>query len=193
MEELCICLSPPDQIWHVLARFSENLNEEHLTAARHLLGYLKKTTTYGLFFDAGQSEELLGYADVDFAGDLDERKFTPGYIFTMCGGLVAWSSRLQRSISQSTTEAEFLSLNEATREAVWLKLILNEIDSIYIKPVQIRCDNQGAIRLVHNPENHQRTKHIEVKFLYVREQQQNGSVDVVFSILQKNPNAISFF
>jgi hypothetical protein len=168
------------QALNVLARFSENPQKEHLTAAGHLLAYLKKTTAYGLCFDADRAEDLLGYADADFAGDLDERKSTSGYVFTMCGGPVAWSSRLQRSISQSTTEAEFVSLNEATREAVWLKRILNEIDSTYTKPVQIRCDNQGAIRLVHNPENHQRTKHIEVKFLYVREQQQNGSVDVVY-------------
>jgi hypothetical protein len=131
-----------------------------------------------LCFDANQSENLLGYADADFAGDLDGRKSTSGYLFTICGGPVAWSSRLQRSISQSTTEAEFVSLNEATREAVWLRRILADLDHNLSDPIEIRCDNQGAIRLVHNPKNHQRTKHIEVKFLYVREQQERGSVNV---------------
>jgi hypothetical protein len=168
------------QALNVLARFCENPTKEHLTAAKHLLAYLKGTAKYGLCFDANQSENLLGYADADFAGDLDGRKSTSGYLFTICGGPVAWSSRLQRSISQSTTEAEFVSLNEATREAVWLRRILADLDHNLSDPIEIRCDNQGAIRLVHNPENHQRTKHIEVKFLYVREQQERGSVNVVF-------------
>jgi hypothetical protein len=168
------------QALNVLARFSEDPQNVHVTAAKHLLAYLKGTTTCGLCFDANQPDNLLGYADADFAGDLDGRKSTSGYIFTMCGGPIAWSSRLQRSISQSTTEAEFVSLNEATREAVWLKRILAEFDSSHNEPIEIRCDNQGAIRLVQNPENHQRTKHIEVKFLYVREQQQKRSINVVF-------------
>jgi hypothetical protein len=97
----------------------------------------------------------------------------------MCGGPIAWLSRLQRSISQSTTEAEFVSLNEAN-SAVWLKRILTELNSSHTEPIEIRCDNQGAIRFVQNPENHQRTKHIEVKFLYVREQQQKWPINVVF-------------
>jgi hypothetical protein len=78
---------------------------------------------------------------------------------------VAWSSRLQRSISQSTTEAEFVSLNEATREAV--------VEAHPEKKLTLT-----TLNLVHNPENHQRTKHIEVKFLY--EQHQNGKVDVIY-------------
>jgi hypothetical protein len=135
------------QALNVLARFSENPQNVHLTAAKHLLAYLKGTTTYGLCFDASQPDNLLGYADADFAGDLDGRKSTSGYIFTICGGPIAWSSRLQRSISQSTTEAEFVSLNEATRGAVWLKRILTELNSSHTEPIEIRCDNQGAIFL----------------------------------------------
>ena len=140
------------QALNALARFCENPTKEHLTAAKHLLAYLKGTVQYGLCFDASQSESLLGYADADFAGDLDGRKSTSGYIFTMCGGPVAWSSRLQRSISQSTTEAEFVSLNEATREAVWLKRILADLDHNLSEPIEIRCDNQGANGLFITPK-----------------------------------------
>lgn len=67
------------------------------------------------------SDTLVGFADSDFAGDLDEWKSTSGFVFKFCGGPVTWSSRLQRRISQSTTEAELVSLNEAAKEAVWLK------------------------------------------------------------------------
>lgn len=99
----------------------------------------------------------------------------------MCGGPVAWASRRQSTVAQSTTEAELVSLNEASKEAVWIKRLLEELNGSSIGPVEIRCDNQSTIRLVFNPELHQRTKHIEVKHFYVRELQQKGEINVIFT------------
>ena len=106
------------QALNFLSRFCQDPQAEHMTAAKRQLAYLKKTATHGLHFNANQPGYLLGYSDADWAADLDGRKSTTGYIFTMCGGTVAWSSRLQRDLAQSTYEAEFVCLNEATREAV---------------------------------------------------------------------------
>ena len=85
-----------------------------------------------------------------------------------------------KSVSQSTTEAEYVAASDSCKEAVWLKSFLTEIGEIDIKPVEIRCDNQSAIRLIHNPEFHQRTKHIDVRYHFVRQLQEDGAIDAVY-------------
>jgi hypothetical protein len=99
-----------------------------MTGAKHLLAYLKGINTRGFVFDASHPTILTGYADVDFEGDLIERKSTSGYIFLLSGGPILWASRRQECVAQSTKEAEQISVNEATREAIWLKRMLKELE-----------------------------------------------------------------
>lgn len=168
------------QALNVLARFAENPKKEHMTGAKHLLAYLKGTTTCGLLFDAGHPTILTGYADADFGGDLIERKSTSGYIFLLSGGPIVWASRRQECVAQSTTEAELISVNEATREAVWLKRMLEELEPCSTSQIEIKCDNQSAIRLTNNSELHRRSKHIELKHFYVRQEQLKKNVKIVY-------------
>lgn len=145
-----------------------------------MLAFLKTTANHGLHFNYEEEFNLIGYSDADFAGDLDDRKSTTGYIFTLGGGSVAWASRKQEGVSLSTTEAELVSkVSEATRETAWIGRLLEELGTKVI-PVEVRCNNQSAIRLAYNPEMHHRTKHIEVKHYYVRGAQQKGEVKIVY-------------
>ncbi len=111
---------------------------------------------------------MIGYSDSDYTGNVDNRRSVSGLLFTLCGCSISWTSRLQRCVSLSTTEAEFIAACESTKEAVWLRSLLTEILGVNNGSTPLLCDNEGAIRLVKNPEFHQRTKHIDTKSLHSR-------------------------
>ncbi|KAH9794569.1 Integrase catalytic domain-containing protein [Citrus sinensis] len=123
--------------------------------------------------DCGQ--QCVGYCDSNFAGDLDKRRSTTGYVFTLGGGPVSWRSILQSTIALSTMEAEYMAATEAVKEAIWLKGLLGDLGVIQ-ENIAVFCDNQSAIFLVKNQTHHARTKHIYVKYHYVREIIESGVV-----------------
>ncbi|KAH9733955.1 Integrase catalytic domain-containing protein [Citrus sinensis] len=123
--------------------------------------------------DCGQ--QCVGYCDSDFAGDLDKRRSTTGYVFTLGGGLVSWRSILQSTIVLSTTKAEYMAATEAVKEVIWLKGLLGDLGVIQ-ENIAVFCDNQSAIFLANNQTYHARTKHIDVKYHYVREIIESGVV-----------------
>lgn len=142
------------------------------------MAYLAGTINHGLLFRPG--DQLVGYTDADYAGDSDTRRSTSGFIFLMNTGPVAWSSRRQNCTALSTTEAEFAAACEAAKEAVWILNALMELGEKTPKPLELWCDNQSAIRVVHNPELHPKTKHIDVKYHFVRDKQTEGTLDVKY-------------
>ena len=99
----------------------------------------------------------------------------------LCGCSISWTSRLQRCVSLSTTEAEFIAACESTKEAVWLCSLLSEILGVNNGSIPLLCDNEGAIRLVKNPEFHQRTKHINIKYHFLREKYQDKEIEIVYT------------
>jgi len=123
---------------------------------------------------------MTGYSDADFARDRDTRRSTTGYIFLYHGGPVVWASRRQRCTSLSTTEAEYVAGCESSKEAVWIDRLLKEIRQDKTLPIPLLCDNQRAIRLARNPEFHQRTKHVQIKYHFIREQLKNGIIDLQY-------------
>jgi hypothetical protein len=110
---------------------------------------------------------LVGYVDSDYAVDLDKRRSLTGYVFTVGGCAVSWRATLQDVPAQSTTEAEYMAISEACKEAVWLKGLFAELcgDDSCIK---LFCDSQSAIYLTKDQMFHERTKHIDIKYHYVR-------------------------
>ncbi len=175
-------LSRPDIAFAVsqVAQHCQNPGPAHWKGVQRIFSYLHGTSDYGLCFNGNDHDELIGYTDADYAGDLDTRKSTSGYAFIYQGGAVSWASRRQRCTSLSTTESEFVAACEAAKEAVWIQRLLSEIKNCEVKTVQIRCDNQSSISLIRNPEHHQKTKHIEVKYFFVRDQQKAGRIDVTY-------------
>ena len=161
-----------------LAQFCNNPGKAHWEAAKRVLSYLAGTVSHGLLFSSGS--KLIGYTDSDFAGDTDTRKSTTGFIFLLFGGAVAWGSKRQSCTTLSTTEAEYVAACETTKEAMWLRYLLKQIGMLPNGPFLLLCDNQSAIRLVRNPEHHQRTKHIAVRYHFIREKQAAGDINVSY-------------
>ena len=112
----------------MLSQFCQNTDQEHWTAAKRVLRYLKGTAKHSLRYEAGDMTELEGYVDSDWAGDPESRRSTSGFIFKLGTGSVSWRSGKQPIVACSTTEAEYIALSEAVREASWLRSLLKELD-----------------------------------------------------------------
>ena len=154
--------------------------EAHLTAVKRILRYLKETINLGLKYKKSESGTLVGYSDADFAGDLDDRRSTSGNLFLFAGCPVSWYSKKQPTVSLSTAEAEYISLSGATQEGVWLRRLLSDFKLHQEAPTVIKEDNQGTIAIARNPVSYSRTKHIDIKYHYIRETILNGYVTLEY-------------
>ena len=137
--------------------------ESHWIVAKKVLRYLKGTVNFGIMYTDDCDVELASYSDSDWAGNVDDRKSTTRYAFSIGSGVVSWSSKKQPPVSLSSTEAEYKALCSATCEAVWLMRILEDVGEVQSLPTIIKCDNQSSIKLTHNPIYHARSKHIEIQ------------------------------
>uniref|UniRef100_H3G9W5 Reverse transcriptase Ty1/copia-type domain-containing protein n=1 Tax=Phytophthora ramorum TaxID=164328 RepID=H3G9W5_PHYRM len=152
-----------------VAKFCERYNKSHWVAAKRILKYLKTTQDMGIVFNGAIKGEPIGYADANWAGDLDTRRSTTGYVFFLNGSAISWKSKRQPTVATSSTEAEYMSLYSATQEAVWLRLLLKDMGYEDQGATLIYQDNQGCIALAKNPVYHARTKHIAIKFHFLRD------------------------
>lgn len=161
----------------VVSRYLNKHTREHWNAVKRIVKYLAGTSNYEIKYDRQYSSlPLIGYADSDFASDLQTRRSTCGYVFKMCNAPVTWSSKRQSNVVLSTTEAEYVAASHASKEATWLQRLLTDLKECVVKPVVLNIDNQSAIRLIRNPEFHNRTKHIDIKYHFVREKFEDGEI-----------------
>ena len=112
--------------------------------------------------------DIHGFVDADWAGDLDRRISTSGYVFNLFGGEISWMSKRQAVVALSTTEAEYMAATHASKEAIWLQILCSGIGLVQ-KDIRIYCDNQSAIFLAKNPTHHSKTKHIDIQYHFVRD------------------------
>ena len=154
-----------------LGRFMHAPTKEHMKMAHRTLSHLVQTKDHGITFDGNNKDslKLIGYSDSDYASDITDRKSVSGYIFILANAPISWKSRKQSTVANSSTEAEYIALANATKEAVWLRRFLLEVNLPQPEPTVIRGDNNGSLFLAKNPVNHDRTKHIDVKHHFVRE------------------------
>ena len=171
----------------VLSSYMSNPSKEHWNGVKRLLRYIKGTINYGLKFKANESDglnengdELYGYSDANWAGDVDSRRSTSGYVFKVANCTVSWSSKKQASVTKSTTEAEYVALSQATQEAIWMRKLLSDIGCKSEEPTTMYEDNQGAIEISKNAKFHNRAKHIDVRFHFIREKVSTNEVKVVY-------------
>jgi hypothetical protein len=144
-------------------------------AVKRIMRYLKGNLDLKLQL-GGQHIKLMGYCDANWAGDVNDRRSTTGYAFSLGDGVVSWSSKMQLTVALSTTEMEYMAASQCTREAIWLRQLLDDVRCKYDAGTLIMCDNQGAIALAKNPVYHARTKHIEVHHYFVREKVARGAI-----------------
>uniref|UniRef100_A0A2N9I2A4 Reverse transcriptase Ty1/copia-type domain-containing protein n=1 Tax=Fagus sylvatica TaxID=28930 RepID=A0A2N9I2A4_FAGSY len=124
--------------------------------------------TWDLIFKTAGTNSVIGYVDANYAGDVDDRRSTTGYLFTLLGGPICWKSTLQSIVAMSTIEVEYMAVAEAAKEALWLKGLVKVL-GLNQSGVQMHCDSQSAIYLAKNQVYHARTKHIDVRFHKIRE------------------------
>lgn len=172
----------PDIMYAVslISRYMENPSEVHLLAAKRIFRYLKGTSDYGIMYKTTGKAKLIGFSDSDYAGDLDDRKSTSGSVFIISSGAVTWSSKKQQIVTLSTTEAEFVAAASSSCQAIWLRRLLGVLHNQPQGPTLIYCDNVSAIKLSKNPVLHGRSKHIDVRFHFLRDLCKNGVIELAF-------------
>lgn len=165
-----------------LGRHLQSSTDAHWTAGKRILRYLKGTKDIGLVYgDSSQGLTLRGYADADWAADKDTRRSVTGYLFELGGAAITWHTKLQPTVALSTSEAEFMSACAATQEAIHLRRLLGDLGFPQEKPTVILEDNMGCICMSENPVMHRRTKHIDIKFHFIREAVERGDVILTFT------------
>lgn len=153
-----------------LSRYNQNPGIEHWRCAKHVVKYLKKTIDYKIIYKK-TGEPLRTFTDADWASDLDERRSCSGNIHILAGGSISWFSRKQASVALSTMEAEYIVLSEAVKETIHLRRLIREMyGNKYVQtPTPVMCDNQGTIILSKKNMLHQRSKHIDTRYHFVRD------------------------
>jgi hypothetical protein len=178
---LYLAMSTRPDIAHaigMLSRYVSNPCVEHWKAAKSVLRYLAGTKNLGLCY-GDRTQSFVGYTDSDFAGDVNQRKSTGGFVFLFGGAAVAWSSKLQTIDATSTCEAELIAAARAVKEAMYFGKLLTDLTGVF-RPVTLCVDNQSAIVLLRNPAAgaHNRTKHVDVCYQFARHRVAIGDVKV---------------
>jgi hypothetical protein len=157
-----LTITRPDISYAVqqICLFMHDPKEPHLQLLKRVLRYLHGTMSYGLHISKSSSVDIVAYSDADWAGCPDTRRSTSGYCVYLGDNLVAWSSKRQHTVSQSSAEAEYRVVANAVSETYWLRQLLQELRRPTQKATVVFCDNISAQYLVTNPVQHQRTKHI---------------------------------
>nr|CAD1823506.1 unnamed protein product [Ananas comosus var. bracteatus] len=163
----------------VLSRFTEYPSKIHMGAAKRILRYLKGTSDHGLWFTKTNNFSLFDFSDSDWADSIDDRSSTSGFVFKLGSSTVCWSSKKQHTMALSSSEAEYVALTTAACQAIWLRRILCDLYQKQTDPMIIYCGNQSTIVTAKNPVQHSRTKHIEIRHHFIRDQVANGNIQMV--------------
>ena len=161
-----------------VSRFASKPGLPHWEAVKRIFRYLKGTM--GLWLTYGKvKEELQGYADAD-GSMAEDRHAISGYAFIIHGGAVSWCAKRQEIISLSTTESEYVAVTHAAKEALWLRSLIEQLFGIKLSPTVMYSDNQSAIALTKDHQYHARTKHIDIRYHFIRWIIENGSIRLIY-------------
>ncbi|CAH1378384.1 unnamed protein product [Tenebrio molitor] len=158
---------------------TENPRKIHWKAAKRIVKYLKGTINHGLYFPVKQEGHVYAFSDADYAGDVTSRKSTTGIVVKLGTAIIAWKSTRQKIVALSTTEAEYVAACQTVKELIWLKLLLSELAIFENFKATLHVDNESAIKLIKNPEFHQRSKHIDVRYHFIRDKYTMGEFNLV--------------
>ena len=178
---MCLIATRPDMMFVtcLISRYMAKPMEIHLQAAKRAFRYLKGTVNYGIHYKKGGDGELLAFTNSDYAGDMEDRKSTFGYVFLMSSSVVSWCSKKQPIVTLSTTKAEFVAATICACQGVWMKRILKELGYSDGGCTTVMCDNSSTIKLSKNPVMHGRSKHIDVRFHFLRNLTKEGTIELV--------------
>ena len=164
----------------VSSRYQSDPGMGHWTAVKNILKYLNRTKEMFLVYGGDEELRVKGYTDASFMTDPDDFKSQSGFVFTLNGGAVSWKSSKQSTVADSTTEAEYIGASEASKEGFWIKKFITELGVVpsALDPVELYCDNSGAVAQAKEPRSHQKSKHIERRYHIIRDFVDKGYVKV---------------
>ena len=172
-----------------LSKVMDKANKAHQKALYRAIRFVQQTKTRQLVLEPkrkGLTWDLKGYCDSDFAGDTDTRKSVSGFVIYLCGAVIAWRSKGQRSVSLSSTEAEYMAISEVATEILYVAGILKFLGIPLEYPIIVNVDNIGAVYLAKNATPGNRTKHINTRYHFVREYVEDGILKVLFVRSEEN-------
>ncbi|XP_047268890.1 LRR receptor-like serine/threonine-protein kinase EFR [Capsicum annuum] len=141
----------------------------HLGAAKKVLRYIVGTVDFGIWYSKVADFSLIGYSDSDWAGSIDNRKSTSGNVFNLGSRAISWSSKKQDVVALSSSKAEYVAVTSAACQAIWLQRLLIDIFYRQKDATKIFCDNKATIAMTKNPSFHSRTKHIDIRYHFIRD------------------------
>ena len=181
----------PDLSW-VVTKLSQHLSRPTTgdwALLKQVMRYIKGTINYKLNFMKHDKLQLVGYSDADWASSEEDRRSTTGYYFCLnnVGPAISWKSRKQPTVALSTCEAEYMALAETTQEAIYLKQVILDLnEDVVVEPILLFGDNQGSLAVVKNPVKHNRTKHIDIKYHFIRDYFNSNIIDITYVPSEEN-------
>lgn len=164
----------------VVSRFMPNPTKQHLGAANRVLRYIAGTVNFGIWCSKKSDFNLVGYSDSDWAGCTDDRRSTSGHVFSLGSGAISWSSKKQEVLALSSSEAEYIAAASAACQTVWLRRLLTDLDNAEQEATTVFCDNKATITMTKNPAFHSRTKHIDIRYHFIRSLVAKGEIALKF-------------
>ncbi|CAL2245419.1 unnamed protein product [Prunus armeniaca] len=162
---------------NTVCQYMTTPTEAHFDLVKRILRYIQGTIQYGIHFTTGPWH-LQAYSDADWAGDLNTRRSTTGFVIFLGNNPISWQSKKQGSVSRSSTEAEYRALANTAADLAWIRQVLLDLKVCLPEPPTISCDNLSALALSSNPIYHSRIKHLDIDFHFVRERDPVGEVDI---------------
>ncbi|KAJ9538751.1 hypothetical protein OSB04_031484 [Centaurea solstitialis] len=163
----------------VCARYQAKPKESHLAAVKRIFRYLKGTPYYGLWYPKGLGFELQAYSDADYGGCNMDRKSTSGHIQLLGNKLVSWASKKQQCVSTSTAESEYVAAASCCSQVLWMQTQLRDYGFVY-KKIPIYCDSKSAIAISANPVQHSKTKHIDIRYHFLKDNVEKENIELYF-------------
>jgi len=178
----------PDIAYSVTALGCHTANPgiKHQHTLNHLFHYLRRSSDYKLVYCHGTpgGDTILGYVDADWGSDVNDCKSTLGYVFTLSGGVISWSSKKQSTVALSSTKAEYIASAHAAKEAIWLRQLFTGLQQPSSFPIPLLIDNQLAIAIAKNPEFHDQTKYINIHYHFLQHKVESG--DIILDYMPTN-------
>nr|GEZ16851.1 retrovirus-related Pol polyprotein from transposon TNT 1-94 [Tanacetum cinerariifolium] len=163
----------------ICARYQANPNEHHVSSVKRIFRYLKGTINLGIWYPKDSGFDLTAYSDADHAGCHLDRKSASGSVYFLGDKLVCWSSKKHNCVSISTAESEYVAVSSCCAQVLWTRTQLTNYGFFYDK-VPIYCDLKSAIAISCNPVQHTRTKHIDVRYHFIKDHVEKGTIELYF-------------
>ena len=169
-----------------LSRHAANPSQDHLNKVLYICHYLIGTSMYSLVYNGGSGAGLIACTDLDWGSDPTSRLSQTGFYLKLADGLISWTSRAQKTIAYSSTEAEYMALSDCARQVTWIQSLLGEL-GYKLNAIPICGDNQGSIFMASNPVTEPCSKHIDIRYHGIRESVAKDKVELFFIDGAKNP------